>query len=364
MPLTVRTNGTSGSNVIQAAWFNDIRDLLTGVMKDQEVTIKNNLALRAIANNPGAAPGGTLAASSALGIGIYKYVYTFVSASGESTQSNTLTITTTTGNQSVNLTGIVTGAPGTVARNVYRTVVGGAVFKLLTTLNDNVTTTFADTTPDGSLGASNPPVSSSFGGSLLIESSNGTINGQIFNDGSITVNNLTLLGAFIGATLSATNLSLTGSILAAVNATLSGFLSAKYINPEDPAFPFINGSTSGTLKLYQLTRGTVKITLLIGNNFRNGGGSVQTLGFPVGYTDRALFFCSDTPGFTLRVGSGGSDITNHAIITSIASGGGTSTLTTAVNNWSIGELRGPFDTLGASSGNASAHNYLIFMIGD
>ncbi len=364
MPLTVRTNGTSGSNIITAAWFNDIRDLLTGVMKDQEVTIKNNLAIQAISADPSVTPGGTLAASTNLGIGIYKYVYTWVSADGESLQSPTFTITTTTGNQSVNLTGIAVGVTGTTARKIYRTVVGGAVFKLLTTINDNTTTTFADTTADGSLGASNPPVYSSFGGSILTKSSAGTVTGQWFNDGSISVNNLTLLGAFIGATLSATNLSLTGSILAAVNATLSGFLSAKYINPEDPAFPFINGSTSGTLKLYQLTRGTVKITVLIGNNFRNGGGSVQTLGFPVGYTDRALFLCSDTPGFTLRVGSGGSDITNHAIITSIASGGGTSTLTTVVNNWSIGELRGPFDTLGASSGNASAHNYLIFMIGD
>src|SRR6266567_3056666 len=333
-------------------------------MQDQEVTIKNNLALRAIAADPSVVPGGTLAVSTNLGIGIYKYVYTWVSTDGESLQSPTFTITTTSGNQAVNLTGIAVGTVGTTARKVYRTAVGGAVFKLLTTINDNTTTTFADTTVDGSLGASNPPVYSSFGGSVLTKNSAGAITGQWFNDGSISVNNLTLLGAFIGATLSATNLSLSGSILAAVNATLSGFLSAKYINPEDPAFPFINGSTSGSLTIYQLTRGTIKITVAYYNNFRNGGGSVQTVTMPTAYASSALFITSDVPGFTVRNGSGGSDLTGNQVITNLASGGGNNANVTQINNWSIGEMRGgPFDTIAASSGNASTHTAFILMIG-
>ncbi len=72
MALTVRTNGSSGSNIISSSWFNDIRDLLTGTMQDQEITLKNNLALRAISADPTVAPGGTLFASTNLGIGVYK----------------------------------------------------------------------------------------------------------------------------------------------------------------------------------------------------------------------------------------------------------------------------------------------------
>src|SRR5258706_8258709 len=57
MPLTVRVNGkfVGGSptpnNQVQASWWNDFRDLLTGVMADQPVTIANTLtAQKFIAN--------------------------------------------------------------------------------------------------------------------------------------------------------------------------------------------------------------------------------------------------------------------------------------------------------------------------
>ena len=107
-----------------------------------------------------AAPAGALIASTNLGIGAYKYAVTLVDALGESTPGAQLTITTTSANQGVSLTSIPLGpAPLTTARKIYRTVVGGAQLKLLTTLNDNTTTTFSDTTVDGSLGANAPVVS-------------------------------------------------------------------------------------------------------------------------------------------------------------------------------------------------------------
>src|SRR6266487_1905971 len=116
MPLTTRTNGSTSQNVIKAAWFNDFNDLLTGVMADQEVQIKNNLVLKAIGAPPSVAPGGTLTTGTNLGIGAYKYSYTFTSPDGESTPSPLFSITTTTGNQAVNLTGIAVGATGTTPR--------------------------------------------------------------------------------------------------------------------------------------------------------------------------------------------------------------------------------------------------------
>src|SRR5690348_7074450 len=106
MPLTTRTNGSLSPNIITSAWFNDFKDLLTGVMVDQEVSIKNNLAMLSLGAAPSAAAAGSLAASTVLGIGVYKYVYTYVSSDGESVASPVFSITTTSGNQKVNLTGI------------------------------------------------------------------------------------------------------------------------------------------------------------------------------------------------------------------------------------------------------------------
>jgi hypothetical protein len=58
--------------------------------------------------------------------------------------------------QQVALSGIGIGASPTTSRKVYRTTVGGSQLKLLTTLADNTTTTYADATADGSLGANAP----------------------------------------------------------------------------------------------------------------------------------------------------------------------------------------------------------------
>lgn len=54
------------------------------------------------------------------------------------------------------VTGIAVGAAGTTQRKLYRTAVGGSAFKLVATINDNTTTTYADNTSDASLGADIP----------------------------------------------------------------------------------------------------------------------------------------------------------------------------------------------------------------
>lgn len=116
-----------------------------------------------------AAPGGSLAASTNLGIGAYKYAVSFVSKEGQTVPGTQFNITTTSGNQKVNLTGIPTGpaststTPITIKRALYRTAVGGSQLMFLAFLNDNTTTTFSDAIADGSLGA-NAPVSGTFCG--------------------------------------------------------------------------------------------------------------------------------------------------------------------------------------------------------
>ena len=54
------------------------------------------------------------------------------------------------------MSAIAAGPAGTTARKLYRTVAGGSQLKLVTTLADNVTTTYTDSTPDASLGANAP----------------------------------------------------------------------------------------------------------------------------------------------------------------------------------------------------------------
>ena len=207
MALTVRTNGSGSSNQITAQWFNDYHDLLTGVMVDQEVTIKQVLALQAIAAAPSAAMTGSAVSGGSMGVGVYKYTYTFVTTDGESVESPVFSLTTTSSNKTGSLATIATGPTGTTARNLYRTVVGGTQRKFLHQIADNTTTGYTDSAADGTLGA-NAPTASSFGGSLVIKDYTGAVTFRINNDGSFTAGGSTSFGnTTIGGTLSVTGTS-------------------------------------------------------------------------------------------------------------------------------------------------------------
>jgi hypothetical protein len=189
MPLTTRTNGSGGSNIIQASWFNDFMNLLTGSMSDQEVTIKNNLRLISIGSAPATPPTGTITTGTNLGIGTYLYGVSFLSPDGETNVTGMSTpVTTTTGNQAINVASIITGPTGTTGRNLYRTTVGsGFPMKLVTTINDNSTTTYADTKTDASLGVTwfHPY---SFGGSLVLNNGKWNQDGTLSTSGVIQPN--------------------------------------------------------------------------------------------------------------------------------------------------------------------------------
>jgi hypothetical protein len=85
--------------------------------------------------------------------GTYRGVVTFVTAFGESSAGASAVVTVT--NQKVEWTGIPTGPAGTTARKLYRTQPAGAAAtaRLVTTLADNVTTTYSDNASDGSISA-------------------------------------------------------------------------------------------------------------------------------------------------------------------------------------------------------------------
>jgi len=98
-----------------------------------------------------------------LSAGLYKYRVTFINANGETqggTESAGTTVTDPGTNGKIALSNIPIGGSGTTARKIYRTEANGSIYKLLTTLNDNVTTTYEDNIADATLGATCPEFNS------------------------------------------------------------------------------------------------------------------------------------------------------------------------------------------------------------
>lgn len=182
MPLVSVSAGQAGV----PSQINQFINLLTGLLADQGVLLLSRFFLKSRGWGPGA-PTLTVGAGGSVDIGSHTYYITLADADGGETLVGTgAAAATTTGNQTVNITAVPTGPTGTTARKIYRSKVGGTQGFLLTTLNDNTTTSYTDITADASLGAGTPPVHPSFGGSLTIQDANGNTNAQIFSDGAIT----------------------------------------------------------------------------------------------------------------------------------------------------------------------------------
>lgn len=118
---------------------------------------------------PTTPPVATASGGSGLSTGSYQYVVTFLTQGGETTASPLATVTTSSGNQQVLLSMIPTGltttqVPNTatntiIGRNLYRSQANSSILYLLTTLQDNASTSYTDTLPDASLlGRAQPPV--------------------------------------------------------------------------------------------------------------------------------------------------------------------------------------------------------------
>jgi uncharacterized phage protein gp47/JayE len=108
--------------------------------------------------DPGDALAPTVAVNATAGTlnGTYEYRVTFLTAAGEGLVGD-LSAPVQPTNQQVNLTVIPIGGPGTTGRKIYRRRNGIDPFKLVTTINDNVATTYTDNIADASLTTA-PPV--------------------------------------------------------------------------------------------------------------------------------------------------------------------------------------------------------------
>ena len=118
--------------------------------------------------SPSTGMSANVVAGTGLNTGVYQYAVTFLTQGGETPPSPLVQATTSSGNQKVSLLSIPLGPttttlPGTatntvIGRNLYRTLVGGSTLYQLTTLQDNSSNSYNDTTADTALaGRAQPP---------------------------------------------------------------------------------------------------------------------------------------------------------------------------------------------------------------
>ena len=150
---------TPGKEVLPSE-INQIVDALKGQSDAGTLTLLSPLS----------APGApTVAVNPAAGNlnGAYTYKITFITGVVKSdgtldivgeTSGGTTSASVNPVNQQVDLTNIPIGPTGTIGRRIYRTAAGGAdgTQKLVTTIEDNVTTVWTDNVADASLGATVP----------------------------------------------------------------------------------------------------------------------------------------------------------------------------------------------------------------
>ncbi len=146
----------------------------------------------------------------------------------------------------------------------------------------------------------------------------------------------------------------------AVMDSSGNFTTLGYANVDPPAPPVLNGSTSGTLTIYEVFRGAnFKIVRAAFNNFRNGGASTQQLALPTAFVSGVMFWSGDIPGVNFM--SGGI-VHNSQTLTALAAGGGTTAANSIFANDSFGRTD-LCDTIRVTASNASAHTGDIFMVG-
>lgn len=90
--------------------------------------------------------------------GTYSYRVTYVNSAAVEGDVGTAATVTLSASGTVSVTGIPTApqSHGVAQRYIYRTAVGGTVYKRLATINDNTTTSYSDNAADSSLGVDAP----------------------------------------------------------------------------------------------------------------------------------------------------------------------------------------------------------------
>jgi len=132
------------------------------------------------------------------------------------------------------------------------------------------------------------------------------------------------------------------------------------ISPSASPVTPLSGSTSGTATLYQPFQGTFKLVFVVLANFRNGGGSAQTIALPTPFT-AAFYIASGDINSMQMMSSASAQSIN--IITALASAGGAASGSTTFGSYSLGACNHAADTLSFNGSNASTHTGVLMIAG-
>lgn len=164
--LPLGPTGTTARKIYRSIAAGHSPLYLATVSDNTTTTYTDNIADASIGVIPGAVtvalPGTPVAGN--VEDGDHDYAVTFVTASGETLPSAVvvLTVVDKATNGKGNITAIPLGPAGTTARKLYRSEAAAHSLKLLTTLNDNTTTTYLDNIADASLTTAAPSTSTAF----------------------------------------------------------------------------------------------------------------------------------------------------------------------------------------------------------
>ena len=128
----------------------------------------------------------------------------------------------------------------------------------------------------------------------------------------------------------------------------------------NPSASTLNGATSGTATLYQVSTGTVKLAVCYCSGFRNGGGSAQTLALPTAFSTSFLFWNGGTPLLQLLLSGVAKTVQMQ---TALASGGGSVTGVTTIAQNSQGHVDTGFDTISFTGSQSGTNTGLIVFLG-
>lgn len=126
----------------------------------------------------------------------------------------------------------------------------------------------------------------------------------------------------------------------------------------------VNGSTSGTLTLYEFMVGTtsLKIAGCFFNGYKNAG-SALSLPLNAPFTVGA-FLAANIGGNGLQLWNSGSQLTTSiGVLTALASGGGSISTVNNLPQNSIGNCKSAFDTIKEPGGNSSTATGFGFFVG-
>ena len=281
---------------------------------------KGNLRMNRTAA-PSTAPTVAVNATAGNLNGTYRYRVTFVTALGE-TETTAASSPVSPVNQQVNLTNIPVSADSNViARKIYRTPANGAwpyFCKFLTTINNNVDTTYTDNIPDGSLGA--------------YASENNTTGALIYLDTNIIARfDTQSLSIGYGCLPSSTSFGNTAVGSYALNKNTLGYSNLAF----------------GALSLYNNTTGSSNTGIGAGALYTNTTGSGN-----LAIGGNALYFCNGSS----NVAVGNSSMYNTTGYSNVAIGGNSLYgNTSGYQNLGIGYNAGRYIS-GGSSPNQTSNN--------